>query len=112
MSDRTSTAARFLGVWRQVWRHREFRIECLGTFGCLLVSVYLMSVFLRSVEMRHGVVLPDPVLSLYSASDLLFSGHTATMILLALYRFVVLTHRKLTVLSEDCLRRSRARKEQ
>jgi len=80
-------------VWREAWSDQRFRAEAVLSPLALVVVLAVMAHFLSWVEHRPGVVLTDPVLDplvqVFGTGevltrDLFFSGHTATLALLAL----------------------------
>ncbi len=57
-------------TWRQAWDDRGFRWRLLLTLPALGATLGALARFVRRVEERPGVVLPDPLLELVSPRDL------------------------------------------
>jgi membrane-associated phospholipid phosphatase len=55
--------------WRQAWADRGFRGRLAVTLPALLGTLAVLASFVKRVEARPGVVLPDPVLALLPARD-------------------------------------------
>lgn len=55
--------------WRQAWALRGFRVRLLLILPALVVTLSLLASFVKRVEARPGVVLPDPVLALLTPRD-------------------------------------------
>jgi hypothetical protein len=55
--------------WRTAWREPSFRVRALITIPILFAALAALSQFLERVEQRPGVVLPDPLLSLFTPVD-------------------------------------------
>jgi hypothetical protein len=88
---------RFLNNWRSAWRIRDFRDRFLVSVIGLLVALIIMRVLLDYVETRRGIVLHDPLLPLFSPTDLkwitfslVYSGMLLGLASLCLYPFSVL----------------------
>jgi hypothetical protein len=60
----------WLDAWSQALVTRTFRIEVILTAGALLLVLSSLSRFLDIIELRHGVILSDPFLSLCTPHDL------------------------------------------
>jgi len=56
--------------WKEFLKEKRNRIELLITLLLLLVVITSLANFLNYVEARKGVVLPDPILSLFQPIDL------------------------------------------
>ncbi len=67
MTDRTVSVA---AAWRDAWAGRAFRIQALLTLPVLVVVLGSLARFLERNEARQGVVLPDPLLALFTPHDL------------------------------------------
>ncbi len=74
-------------TWEQCFRDKRFRIEIAFTLLVLCTTLAVFSGFLKYVESRPGIVLPDPVLSLFEPRDATWV--TFTLIYLALVVAVV-----------------------
>lgn len=59
----------FFGTWEQCFRDKRFRIEFAFTVLVLCAILIVFSGFLKYVESRTGIALPDPVLSLFDPRD-------------------------------------------
>jgi hypothetical protein len=57
-------------AWVEAWRDRGFRLRLALTLPALVAVLALLARFLDRVEVRPGVVLPDPVLALLTPRDL------------------------------------------
>ncbi len=57
-------------AWKTAWGRPAFRMRSWVTFPFLAVMLATLATFLQWVEKRAGVVVPDPVLALFPASDL------------------------------------------
>jgi len=57
-------------TWRQAWGDRGFRWRLLLALPALGATLVVLGRFVRRVEERPGVVLPDPLLELVSPRDL------------------------------------------
>jgi len=55
--------------WRSAWKEPAFRVQTLVTVQILAAVLAALTQFLDRVESRPGVVLPDPVLSLFTPVD-------------------------------------------
>ena len=66
MTDHTGSVA---SAWREAWADRAFRIQAIITLPVLVVVLSLLARFLERNEMRQGVVLSDPLLTLFSPHD-------------------------------------------
>jgi hypothetical protein len=64
-----SSAESAQSSWPSALKHSRFRLELLTTLALLAFSLFLLSRFLAYVEQRPGVVLPDPVLSIFTPTD-------------------------------------------
>lgn len=80
--------------WRSAWRIRAFKDQFLVSCAGLLVALILMGLFLDYVETRSGIVLYDPLLSLFSPADfrwviysLFYSGMLLGIISLCLHPY-------------------------
>ena len=69
MSTPHPHTSRVAFAWSDAWKSRQFRVLALVTAVLLPVALRSLTVFLQSVELRPGVVLPDPVLRLFEAHD-------------------------------------------
>jgi hypothetical protein len=105
---------RFVSRWRSAWRLRDFRDQLLVSLIGLLIAALLMLVFLDYFETRTGVILNDPLLSLFSPVDLrwitysfIYSGLLLGLASLSLYPFTLLLALRafvaMTVLRMVCL---------
>jgi hypothetical protein len=56
-------------AWKEAWRNPSFRRHLVVTVPILLLVLYLFSLFLDWVEMRAGVILPDPFVAALPAVD-------------------------------------------
>jgi hypothetical protein len=88
---------RFVSRWRSAWRLRDFRDQLLVSLTVLLVAIILTLVFLDYIETRTGLILHDPLLSLFSPTDLrwitfslIYSGLLLGLVSLFLYPFSLL----------------------
>ncbi len=92
--------------WRAAFRIGAFRDQFLITVVALPVTVVILRVYLDHIEVRGGVNIPDPLLSLFAPVDLnwvifavLYSGLLLGLVSLALYPFrFLLAMRALTAL--------------
>jgi len=57
-------------TWTHAWANRRFRVAFFVTLAILIATLSGFRVFLDFVELRRGVVLNDPVLSLIPPADL------------------------------------------
>jgi hypothetical protein len=55
--------------WRLAWADRGFRGRLAATVPALLGTIAVLAAFVKRVEARPGVVLPDPVLAVLPARD-------------------------------------------
>lgn len=55
--------------WRQAWAERGFRWRLAITAPALLGTLAVLAAFVKRVEARPGVVLPDPILARLPARD-------------------------------------------
>ena len=55
--------------WRTAWRDPSFRVRALITIPVLFATLSALAQFLQRVEHRPGVLLPDPLLSLFAPVD-------------------------------------------
>jgi hypothetical protein len=62
-------ATRARAAWADAFRDPRFRIRFLLTVPALVAVLALLARFLEFAEARPGVVLPDPVLSLFPPRD-------------------------------------------
>jgi hypothetical protein len=60
----------YFSQWPAAWKNRQFRITFWTTLAFLAVTLFILPRFLAWVELRQGVVLPDPVLEWFSPVDL------------------------------------------
>jgi len=81
-------------IWRVALRLRAFRDQFLIAVIALPITVVIMRVYLNRVEMRNGVVLPDPMLSIIPSLELnwvifavMYSGMLLGIVSLSLYPF-------------------------
>jgi hypothetical protein len=56
-------------AWKEAWADRAFRRQAVITLPLLVVVLSVLARFLERNEGRPGVVLPDPVLALFSPHD-------------------------------------------
>ncbi len=56
--------------WNEFIGNKKHRIEFFVTIILLAVTLFLLTHFLDYVELRQGIVLPDPVLSLFNPINL------------------------------------------
>jgi len=56
-------------TWRQAWSDRGFRWRLFLTLPALPATLAVLASFVKRVELRPGVVLPDPVLDRLAARD-------------------------------------------
>jgi hypothetical protein len=63
-------AQALLSPWKNCWTDRGFRVQVLFTLPVLIVVLTALARFLEIVEHRPGVVIPDPVLVLFSPLNL------------------------------------------
>jgi len=57
-------------AWRRAWGLPAFRVQAISTAVLLPLTLTMLARFLNRVEVRPGVVLPDPVLAAFPAHDL------------------------------------------
>ncbi|HTP49615.1 MAG TPA: phosphatase PAP2-related protein [Anaeromyxobacteraceae bacterium] len=57
-------------TWREAWGRKAFRVHLAATVPALLAALAALAAFVKRVERRPGVVLPDPVLALFAPRDL------------------------------------------
>jgi hypothetical protein len=57
-------------IWSEQWQSHRFRIEFFITLPLTLAALAVLAKFLNWVETRPGVVLADPILTLFHAVDL------------------------------------------
>lgn len=57
-------------AWKSAWSRPAFRIRAWIACPLLAIMLITLTVFLRWVERRSGVVVPDPVLALLPPTDL------------------------------------------
>jgi hypothetical protein len=69
MTDHSSRPT-LLSAWRSSLADPRFRWELAVTLATLVAVLTLLASFLKDVERRPGVVLPDPVLALFAPLDL------------------------------------------
>jgi hypothetical protein len=60
----------YFSQWPAAWEDRQCRITFWTTLALLAVTLFILPRFLAWVELRQGVVLPDPVLEWSSPVDL------------------------------------------
>jgi len=84
---------------RDAWRDRAWRAEFFVTLVVLIPVLFVMRHFLDAVELRHGAVLPDPVLALFPAIDLTWITFLVIYagIIVALYELIKHPRRLLLV---------------
>ncbi|HSR18838.1 MAG TPA: phosphatase PAP2-related protein [Ignavibacteriaceae bacterium] len=56
--------------WKQIFLNKRLSFEFLLSFIIQIIALLVLADFLKFVEQREGVVLNDPVLSLFSPLDL------------------------------------------
>lgn len=56
--------------WNDFLKSKSNRIELIASLIILVISLLLLANFLTFIETRIGIVLPDPVLSLFNPIDL------------------------------------------
>jgi hypothetical protein len=56
-------------AWSDAWSDSRFRRAVLITLGALVIALGAMTRFLAWVDLRPGVVLPDPVLAVITPRD-------------------------------------------
>jgi hypothetical protein len=73
-----------------LWKQRGFQVQVAATLLLAVLTLSLLARFLNVVELRPGVVLDDPVLSLFQAQDvtwlifsLIYVGLIAGLIVLS-----------------------------
>ena len=66
MTDHTGSVA---SAWSDAWADRAFRIQAIITLPVLVIVLSFLARFLERNEMRQGVVLSDPLLTLFSPID-------------------------------------------
>jgi len=78
-----------VAAWREAWSDRRFRFVTVATFAIAAPLLIGKGRFLRWVEGRDGVVLPDPLLRLFSPVDIseLTFTVTYTMVLASIAAF-------------------------
>ena len=67
--NKVSSKKEWFVAWNAAWQDGFFRAQCAFTLPLLLLVLYSLSNFLDVIEKRPGVVLPDPILSLFEAYD-------------------------------------------
>lgn len=65
-----TSRSRWRSEWREAWRLPRFRVDLVLAAIALAGSLLALSRYLRHVERRPGVVLPDPILASFPAVDL------------------------------------------
>ena len=93
--------------WFGAWRNAAFRNQFLVSIVALPVVVVIMRIYLDHVEMRSGVVVPDPLLTIFPGVDLnwvifalLYSGILLGFVSLFFYPFsFLLTIRAFAVMA-------------
>ena len=90
MPDRSSRP-KLLPAWRSCLSDPRFRWEIAVTLPALVVVLGLLASFLKHIEKRPGVALPDPVLALVPPVDLTWL--TFTLIYLGLVIAVIVLSR-------------------
>ncbi len=73
--------------WNEFIKSKNLRIEFFITLILLAATLFLLTHFLDYVELRQGIVLPDPVLSLFNPINLtwLTFGLIYSSLILALF---------------------------
>jgi membrane-associated phospholipid phosphatase len=73
--------------WQEFFKNKRLRIEFLITIILLGITLFTLAHFLDSVELRQGVVLPDPLLKLFKPVNLtwLIFGSIYLSLILALF---------------------------
>jgi hypothetical protein len=56
-------------TWTEAWRERAFRWRLALSLPALVATVIVLAAFVKRVEGRPGVVLPDPVLDALAPRD-------------------------------------------
>ena len=56
-------------AWKAAWQSAAFRVQTLTTIPLLIAILILFSRFLEWVELRPGVVLPDPFIATVEPHD-------------------------------------------
>jgi hypothetical protein len=59
----------FGAAWKSAWQDPAIRRGLLITLPLLVVTLTALARFLEAVERRPGVVVPDPILALFSPHD-------------------------------------------
>ena len=57
-------------TWKEYFQKTRNRVEAFLTVVSLIIVLSVLAHFLNFIESRNGVVLPDPLLSLFSPVDL------------------------------------------
>jgi len=77
-------------TWQEAWRRPAFRWRALATVPALGAALAALAAFVKRVERRPGVVLPDPVLALLEPRNvtwltfaLIYAGLLGAVALLA-----------------------------
>lgn len=97
---------RFFDSWRTAWRVGAFRDQFLVSILGLIIAVVAMRFYLGRLELRTGVLLNDPLLSIVPAVELnwiiftiVYSGMVFGLASLVLYPFsFLLTMRALILM--------------
>ena len=92
--------------WRTAWRLRAFRDQFLVSIIGLIITVVVMRIYLGHIELRAGVVLNDPLLSIIPKVELnwitftlVYSGMLLGLASLVLHPFrLLLTTRALILM--------------
>jgi membrane-associated phospholipid phosphatase len=56
--------------WQEFFKDKKLKIEFLITIILLAATLFSLTHFLDFVELRHGVILPDPILDLFKPINL------------------------------------------
>ena len=56
-------------AWQGAWSNRAFRHQAVVTVPLLVLVLSVLARFLERNEARQGVVVPDPVLAMFSPHD-------------------------------------------
>jgi hypothetical protein len=91
--------------WRLAWADRGFRGRLAATVPALLGTIAVLAAFVKRVEARPGVVLPDPVLAVLPARDATWLAFALiyAAILTALWRLARLPRRLVQALQAYAL---------
>ncbi len=63
------THVTFLAAWKNAWASHAFRWQIILTTICLPACLRTLAAFLNRVEERPGIILPDPLLALFTPVD-------------------------------------------